>query len=92
MLLLNAKLEFIDKTTKQAFTKKNIIVKKCRLSFHPRLCLFKDLSGVYKLLLCDAVVTMVIYIFFFKFSEDGAVKNINSLRPWQGKLYNGILE
>lgn len=31
MLLLNAKLEFIAKTTKQAFTKKNIIVKKRRL-------------------------------------------------------------
>lgn len=42
-------------------------------------------------LLCDAVVTMEIYG-FFKFSEDDAVKNINSLSPWQGKLYNGILE
>lgn len=42
-------------------------------------------------LLYDAVVTMEIYI-FFKFNEDDAVKNISSLRPWQGKLYNGILE
>lgn len=43
-------------------------------------------------LLCDAVVTMEIFFFFFKFSEDDAVKNINSLSPWQAKFYNGILE
>lgn len=32
--------------------------------FHCRVCLFKDLSGVYMSLLCDAAVTMEIYIFF----------------------------
>lgn len=31
---------------------------------HPRLCLVKDLSGVYMPLWCDAVVTMEILIFF----------------------------
>lgn len=56
---------------------------------HPRLCLVKDLSGVYMPLWCDAVVTMEILIFFLKFSEDNAVTHINNLSPWQAKLYSG---